>query len=193
MSWILSCKRSGGSLVMITHELKLLQLGSRNFYSFHCPAKRSDQCAGVRRRRIQSSIESRIYNISAKGTQQNSYSISHSLHCDYMVIAQWWLLTAGSMVTTLPLATQSPCCWQLTTVTTPSLSSHHVVTVQRSDWWNSSQAVYTWLLGHLYLKIIIIHPKNENVVTMQHKPACKSVSLRFWFIHHLHECHADIK
>ena len=27
-------------------------------------------------------------------------------------------------------------------VTTPSLSSHHLATVQRSDWWNRRFAVY---------------------------------------------------
>ena len=48
-----------------------------------------------------------------------------------------------TLITTLPLAAESPCYLQLiTTVTTPSLSSHRVVTVQRSDWWNRSFTVY---------------------------------------------------
>ena len=40
-------------------------------------------------------------------------------------------------MTTLLLAVQSLCCWQVAIVTTLSLSSHHVVT-SLSDWWNGS-------------------------------------------------------
>ena len=66
-------------------------------------------------------------------TQQNSYSISHYAalwtHSDWTVTMQPPLLTTSRTVTTLSLAAQSLCCWQLAPVTTLSISSHHVVSV----------------------------------------------------------------
>ena len=71
-----------------------------------------------------------------------------TLHCDFMVTGQWWsvspLLTFGRTVITLPLATHSPCCRQLIMLTTLSLSGHHVVSLQRSEWWNRSFAVQNY-------------------------------------------------
>ena len=99
------------------------------------------------------------FNLSRKNVwiscaQQNSYSISHRLD----TVTTWWLdsnsvvgtVTVGSTVTTLTFAAQSPCCLQLSTVTTLSMSSHHVVTVycvgdcnsyHVDDWWTGSFAV----------------------------------------------------
>ena len=51
---------------------------------------------------------------------------SHTKHSDYTVTL---LTTTGSMVTELPMAVVlSPSCGQVIAVTTPSLSSRHVVT-----------------------------------------------------------------
>ena len=85
---------------------------------------------------------------------------SPTLHSDYTVTGQWWC----SHHWQLPAArwqhrwspVWSPCCWQFTMVTTPSLSSHRVITVQRrqvTDRQNKSLAVY--LLFHCTLDVWI--------------------------------------
>ena len=93
------------------------------------------------------------YMSSAMVCCQNPFSISH--RCDTVTSRPTgWLdsdsavmvdrlATAGSRVTTqLTNCVVTMLYWQLIILTTPSLSSHLVVTVQLSDWWNRSFPVY---------------------------------------------------
>ena len=107
-----------------------------------------------------------IINLEVKVKFLNSKTLQQK-HCNTATSGSQIWLSIGQFARTvvncrqhddniIRLAAQLPCRWQLTTVTTPSLSRHHAVTVQLSDWWNKSFAVY------FLLSILQVHiPKHK--------------------------------